>query len=224
MRTRIALVFGTALLSTIFVSCKRTGGSASQGSREQAPPVRNAARTAGQQSKADIDDKVAPAVATNNRMVVKPTELTPMTALVLADILYEAGLPPQMLSVVTGMPADIGAEMITNPDIELITFTGGVPVGKLIANTAGYRRQVLELGGNDPIIVMEDADLEQILRRSAGILEIELAAEAAATVARRSRVGPPRSHPDAIATEIITRIARPGARRSSCRCATYGGP
>ncbi|MFU0504386.1 phosphonoacetaldehyde dehydrogenase [Pseudaminobacter sp. NGMCC 1.201702] len=103
-----------------------------------------------------VAHKVAPAIATNNCVVVKPTELTPMTGLVLADILYEAGLPPQMLSVVTGMPADIGAEMITNPNIELITFTGGVPVGKLIANTAGYRRQVLELGGNDPLIILND--------------------------------------------------------------------
>ncbi|MGS1097463.1 phosphonoacetaldehyde dehydrogenase [Aquamicrobium terrae] len=103
-----------------------------------------------------VSHKVAPAIATNNCVVVKPTELTPMTALVLADILYEAGLPPQMLSVVTGWPADIGDEMITNPNIDLITFTGGVPVGKLIASKAGYRRQVLELGGNDPLIILND--------------------------------------------------------------------
>ena len=103
-----------------------------------------------------VAHKVAPAIATNNCVVVKPTELTPMTALILADILYEAGLPPEMLSVVTGMPADIGAEMITNDNIELITFTGGVPVGKLIARTAGYKRQVLELGGNDPLIILND--------------------------------------------------------------------
>ena len=103
-----------------------------------------------------VSHKVAPAIATNNCVVVKPTELTPMTALVLADILYEAGLPPEMLSVVTGMPADIGNEMIINENIELITFTGGVPVGKMIANTAGFRRTVLELGGNDPLIVLND--------------------------------------------------------------------
>jgi phosphonoacetaldehyde dehydrogenase len=102
--------------------------------------------------------KVAPAVATNNRMVVKPTEKTPLAALTLADILYEAGLPPQMLSVITGDPREIADEMITNADADLITFTGGVPIGKYIASKAGYRRMVLELGGNDPIIVMEDAD------------------------------------------------------------------
>ena len=102
--------------------------------------------------------KVAPAVATNNRMVVKPTEKTPLAAFVLADVLYEAGLPPQMLSIVTGDPKDIADEMITNADADLVTFTGGVPIGKYIASKAGYKRMVLELGGNDPLIVMEDAD------------------------------------------------------------------
>ncbi|MFD1882803.1 phosphonoacetaldehyde dehydrogenase [Paracoccus pacificus] len=109
-----------------------------------------------------VSHKIAPAIATNNCIVVKPTELTPLTAIWLADALYEAGLPPEMLSVVTGLPADIGDEMITNPDFDLITFTGGVPVGKLIAQKAVYKRQVLELGGNDPLIIcndLSDADL-----------------------------------------------------------------
>src|SRR5262245_52972985 len=83
--------------------------------------------------------KVAPAVATNNRMVVKPTEKTPLAALMLADILYEAGLPPQMLSVVTGDPKDIADEMITNADADLVTFTGGVPNGQYITSKAGYK-------------------------------------------------------------------------------------
>jgi aldehyde dehydrogenase (NAD+) len=104
---------------------------------------------------------VAPAIATNNRMVLKPTEKTPLSALALADILYEAGLPPPMLSIVTGDPREIADEMLTNPDVDLVTFTGGVPVGKYIAQKAVYKRQVLELGGNDPIIVMEDADVEE---------------------------------------------------------------
>jgi len=108
-----------------------------------------------------VAHKVAPAVATNNCMVCKPTELTPLTALLLADVLYEAGLPPEMFSVVTGLPSDIGDAMIKNPHAELITFTGGVAVGKYIADHAGYRRTVLELGGNSSLIVMEDADLEK---------------------------------------------------------------
>jgi phosphonoacetaldehyde dehydrogenase len=108
-----------------------------------------------------VSHKLAPAIATNNRVVLKPTELTPLTALALADVLYEAGLPPEMLSVVTGNPSTMGDAMITDPDCDLITFTGSVKVGKYIADKAGYRRIVLELGGNDPIIVMEDADLDK---------------------------------------------------------------
>jgi len=108
-----------------------------------------------------VAHKIAPSIATNNRMVCKPTELTPLTCLLLADVLYEAGLPHEMFQVVTGLPEDIGDAMITNNHIDLISFTGSVPVGKMIAGKAGYRRTVLELGGNAPLIVMEDADLDK---------------------------------------------------------------
>jgi putative phosphonoacetaldehyde dehydrogenase len=108
-----------------------------------------------------VAHKVVPSVATNNRMVLKPSEKAPLSALLLADILYEAGLPPAMFQVVTGDPAEIADELLTNPNIDLVTFTGGVAIGKHIARTAGYRRMVLELGGNDPIIVMDDADLDE---------------------------------------------------------------
>jgi len=103
-----------------------------------------------------VAHKIAPSIATNNCMVCKPTELTPLTAITLADILYEAGLPHEMFQIVTGWPRDIGDEMITNPDIDIITFTGGVPVGKMIAEKAGYKRTALELGGNDPLILLND--------------------------------------------------------------------
>ena len=111
-----------------------------------------------------VAHKVAPAIASNNRVVLKPTEQTPLTALRVADILYEAGLPPEMFQVVTGWPRDIGDEMVTNRDISVITFTGGVKVGKIIAGKAGYKRAALELGGNDPLIVLDDlgdADLDR---------------------------------------------------------------
>ncbi len=111
-----------------------------------------------------VAHKIAPAIATNNCLVCKQTELTPMAALILADVLYESGLPPEMYSVVTGWPQDIGAEMITNPLIDLITFTGSVPVGKMIAETAGYKRTVLELGGNDPLIVLNDLNEDDLAK------------------------------------------------------------
>ena len=108
-----------------------------------------------------VAHKVAPSIATNNRMVLKPSEKTPMAAFYLAELLYEAGLPREMFRVITGDPREIADELITNADVDLVTFTGGVAVGKYIAAKAGYRRIVLELGGNDPLIVMEDADLDE---------------------------------------------------------------
>lgn len=115
-----------------------------------------------------VSHKIAPSIATNNCMVCKPTELTPLTAIALADILYEAGLPPEMFQVVTGWPSDIGDEMVTNGHIDVITFTGGVPVGKVIAAKAGYKRQALELGGNDPLIVCNDLS-DDDLRKAAAL-------------------------------------------------------
>ncbi|MCW5644092.1 MAG: phosphonoacetaldehyde dehydrogenase [Rhodoferax sp.] len=108
-----------------------------------------------------VAHKVIPSIVTNNRMVLKPSEKVPFSAILLADMLYEAGLPPEMFNVVTGDPREIADELITNEHVDLITFTGGVAIGKYIASKAGYRRMVLELGGNDPLIVMEDADIDE---------------------------------------------------------------
>ena len=108
-----------------------------------------------------VAHKVVPSVASNNRMVLKPSEKVPLSALAFADLLYECGLPGEMLSVITGEPKEIADELITHPAVDLVTFTGGVAIGKYIASKAGYRRTVLELGGNDPIIVMDDADLDE---------------------------------------------------------------
>ena len=111
-----------------------------------------------------VAHKIAPAIATNNCVVCKPTELTPLTALKLTEIVYEAGLPPEMISIITGWPDDIGSEFIQNPEIDMITFTGSVAVGKHIAKTAGYKRTVLELGGNDPLIICNDLSDEDLVK------------------------------------------------------------
>ena len=83
-----------------------------------------------------VAHKIAPSVATNNRMVCKPTEKTPLTALLLADVLCEAGMPPEMFQVITGLPEDVGDEMITNSHIDLITFTGSVRICLLYTSDA----------------------------------------------------------------------------------------
>lgn len=111
-----------------------------------------------------VAHKIVPSIATNNRMIVKPSEKTPLSALYLTDLLYEAGLPVEMVQVVIGQPEEIVGEILSNDLIELISFTGSVGVGKYIAKNAGYRRLVLEMGGNDPFIIMEDADVEKAAR------------------------------------------------------------
>jgi phosphonoacetaldehyde dehydrogenase len=108
-----------------------------------------------------VAHKVVPSIATNNRMIVKPSEKTPLSALYLADLLEEAGLQPGMLQIAIGDPDEVVPVLVTHPVVDLVTFTGGVENGKLVAAAAGYRRIVLELGGNDPLIVLDDADVER---------------------------------------------------------------
>jgi len=94
-----------------------------------------------------VAHRVAPAIAVGSPLVLKPSERTPLSALYLASVLHDAGLPPGRLSVVTGAPRELGPVLINHPDVELVAFTGGVEVGKRIAAQLGYRRALLELGG-----------------------------------------------------------------------------
>jgi phosphonoacetaldehyde dehydrogenase len=107
-----------------------------------------------------VAHKIAPAVAVGAPIIVKPSEKTPLAALWLAEALLEAGLPGPDLSVVTGSAAEILEVLLAEPAVEVISFTGSVRVGRLIAARLGFRRAVLELGGNDPLVVLADADLE----------------------------------------------------------------
>jgi aldehyde dehydrogenase (NAD+) len=104
--------------------------------------------------------KVAPAIAAGAPMILKPSERTPLTALRFAEVLYEAGLPGPMLSVLLGPTSEVAEPLAQDPRVEVVSFTGSVAVGKRIAGLAGYKRLVLELGGNDPLIVLDDADLD----------------------------------------------------------------
>jgi len=105
--------------------------------------------------------KVAPAIAAGAPMLLKPSEKTPLTALRFCEILYEAGLPGWMLSVFMGDLDEVVKPMMTDPRVEMVSFTGSVAVGKQISQTAGYKKTCLELGGNSPLIVLEDADMEK---------------------------------------------------------------
>jgi aldehyde dehydrogenase (NAD+) len=107
-----------------------------------------------------VAHKLAPAVAVGAPVILKPSSKVPLTAIRFAELLYEAGLPGRLLSVLLGPSEEIVEPLIRDPRIELISFTGGERVGKRIAETAGYKKLVLELGGNDPLIILEDADME----------------------------------------------------------------
>ncbi len=104
--------------------------------------------------------KIAPAIAVGTPVILKPSEKTPLTAIKIVELLYEAGLPQYMLSVLLGPTNEIAEPLIKNPHVEIVSFTGSVAVGKKIAASAGYKKVILELGGNDPIIIMDDADLD----------------------------------------------------------------
>ncbi|GAY24567.1 NAD-dependent succinate-semialdehyde dehydrogenase [Sphingobium fuliginis] len=106
--------------------------------------------------------KLAPALAAGCGVVLKPSELTPFTALAIAQIADEAGVPRGLLNVVTGDAREIGAEMTGNPVVRKISFTGSTAVGRLLMEQASrsIKKLSLELGGNAPFIVFDDADLD----------------------------------------------------------------
>jgi len=106
-----------------------------------------------------VAHKVAPAIAAGAPMVVKPSEKTPLAGLWLGRAVLEAGWPEDSLAVVTGDRESILQAMLEHPGVEVVSFTGGVGVGHRIARELGYRRAILELGGNDPLLVLRDADL-----------------------------------------------------------------
>jgi phosphonoacetaldehyde dehydrogenase len=108
-----------------------------------------------------VAHKLAPAIAAGAPIVLKPSEKTPLSAIALLDVIRRAGLPEAAAQIVCGEPAEVLDTFLAEPELDVVSFTGGVAVGKLIAAQLGYRRAVLELGGNDPLIVLADADLEE---------------------------------------------------------------
>lgn len=109
-----------------------------------------------------ITRKCAPALSVGCPIVVKPSELTPFTALALAELTHRAGFPAGVFNVLTGSPAAIGAELTGNPIVRKLSFTGSTQVGALLMRQCAstIKRMSMELGGNGPLIVFDDADLD----------------------------------------------------------------
>lgn len=103
--------------------------------------------------------KLGPALGAGNAVVLKPAEQAPLVAMMLARLLLAAGLPSDALQVLTGRGRDFGDALTCHPDVAMVSFTGGASVGQAIARAAGIKRLAMELGGNGPVIVMDDADI-----------------------------------------------------------------
>jgi aminomuconate-semialdehyde/2-hydroxymuconate-6-semialdehyde dehydrogenase len=112
--------------------------------------------------------KIAPALASGNCVVAKPSEITPYTAFLLSEVCIEAGLPDGVLNIVHGLGGKIGQAIIEHPQIKAISFTGGTATGKKIAETAApmFKKLSLELGGKNPNIIFEDCDFDEALHTS----------------------------------------------------------
>jgi len=107
-----------------------------------------------------VAHKLGPAIASGNAIIVKPSTATPLSALLLAEAFEQAGLPPKVLSVITGKGSVIGDTLITHPAVRMVSFTGGLETGEQIAHKAGLKKISMELGSNSPVIVLNDADIE----------------------------------------------------------------
>ncbi|TRX57849.1 aldehyde dehydrogenase family protein [Thalassomonas sp. M1454] len=107
--------------------------------------------------------KVAPALAAGCTMVLKPSEITPLTAIALGEVAEEAGLPAGVLNIVTGLGQDAGQPLAQHPDVDKMAFTGSVPTGGKIMEMAAkqIKNISLELGGKSPLVIFEDADIEE---------------------------------------------------------------
>ncbi len=112
--------------------------------------------------------KIAPALATGNCVVAKPSEITPYTAYLLSQVCIEAGLPKGVLNIVHGLGGKAGQAIIEHPEIKAISFTGGTETGKRIAATAApmFKKLSLELGGKNPTIVFADCDFEETVQQT----------------------------------------------------------
>ena len=112
--------------------------------------------------------KIAPALATGNCVVAKPSEITPMTAYLLGEICNEAGLPKGVLNIVHGLGPKVGNAIVSHPNIKAISFTGGTATGKHIASVAApmFKKLSLELGGKNPNLIFADCDFNKAVKES----------------------------------------------------------
>ena len=107
-----------------------------------------------------VAHKIGPAIAGGNAVILKPSALTPLSAQLLTDALVSSGLPPEALTIVHG-DREVAEKIIRSRDVRMVSFTGGFSTGESIARTAGLKKLSMDLGGNAPVIVLDDAHIEK---------------------------------------------------------------
>ena len=112
-----------------------------------------------------VAHKVGPALATGNAIIIKPDSKTPLSALWLAELFVDAGLPPGWLQVLPGFGGEIGRALISHPEVAMVSLTGGVRAGQAVARAAGAKKLGMELGANNAVIVEPDADTSSAVER-----------------------------------------------------------
>lgn len=111
--------------------------------------------------------KVAPAMAAGNTVVLKPSEVAPLNAFILAEVMEAAGVPPGVFNLVTGTGPVVGEALVGSPDVDMVSFTGSTRAGKRVSELASatVKKVALELGGKSANLILDDADLETAVRR-----------------------------------------------------------
>ncbi|RKX71290.1 aldehyde dehydrogenase [candidate division WOR-3 bacterium] len=112
-----------------------------------------------------VAHKLGPSVAAGNGIILKPASKTPLSGIMLAEVLVEAGLPKEAITVLIGSGREIGEPLVSHPEVRLVTFTGSLEVGKRIAHLAGLKKLVMELGSNSGVIIWKDGDLSRAAKR-----------------------------------------------------------
>lgn len=151
--------------------------------------------------------KSAPALAAGNAMIFKPSEVTPLTALKLAEIYTEAGVPDGVFSVLTGSGREVGQWLTEHPLIEKVSFTGGTDTGKKVmasASSSSLKEVTMELGGKSPLIICEDADLD----RAADIAVMANFFSSGQVCTNGTRVFVPRSLQARFEAKVVERVRR----------------
>ena len=105
-----------------------------------------------------VAHKLGPAIASGNAVLLKPSDYTPLTAIKLVELFYEAGLPTDIINIITGPIENFGDLLVTDPSVAMVSFTGGLAAAEAISKVAGLKKMSMELGGNAPVIIMDDID------------------------------------------------------------------